>query len=53
MYTNPKKNVKLTHKDKVFVLSFNMPNDLLSGMHDGKNEFMAGKDNHYSKEEDF
>jgi len=28
VYTNPKKNVKLTHKDKVFVLSFNMPNDL-------------------------
>ena len=27
-YTNPKENVKLTHRDKVFVLSFNMPNDL-------------------------
>lgn len=30
-----------------------MPNDLLSGMHDGKNDFMAGKDNNYSKEEEF
>ena len=27
-YTNPREYVKLTNRDKVFVLSFNMPNDL-------------------------
>jgi hypothetical protein len=27
-YTNPRKNVKLTHRDKVFVLAFNMSDDL-------------------------
>jgi hypothetical protein len=28
VYTNPKKNLKLTHKDKIFVLGFDMPSDL-------------------------
>ncbi len=28
VFTNPRPNVKLTHKDRVFVLSYNMPKDL-------------------------
>ena len=28
VFTNPKENVKLTHRDKVFVLAYDMPNDL-------------------------
>jgi len=31
VYTNPDASTKLTHRDKVFVLAANMPNDLLSG----------------------
>lgn len=30
VYTNPNPSTKLTHRDKVFVLAANMPNDLLS-----------------------
>lgn len=28
VYTNPKKDTILSHKDKVFVLSYNMPKDI-------------------------
>jgi len=41
VYTNPPPTTKLTHRDKVFVLAANMPNDLLDGYADPK-KFKAG-----------
>ena len=39
IYTNPPKDLKLTHKDRVFVLAYDMPNDL-SNSNSYKNLFI-------------
>eukprot|EP01017_Pseudomicrothorax_dubius_P031111 TRINITY_DN3940_c0_g1_i2.p1 TRINITY_DN3940_c0_g1~~TRINITY_DN3940_c0_g1_i2.p1 ORF type:complete len:276 (-),score=25.33 TRINITY_DN3940_c0_g1_i2:113-940(-) len=43
VYTNPPAGTKLTHRDKVFVLAFNMPNDLLNGVSDRDGEEKDGR----------